>query len=139
MVNRRIPMMTIAARLLRPAALLRLEGAAILVAALSSYRQLGANWLLFALLLLFPDIAAVGYLAGGRLGVACYNAMHTLTLPALLLLFGLLTGTPLALAIAAIWFAHIGLDRVLGYGLKEVGPVAHVAPRPVASSRPVTR
>ncbi len=65
-----------AERLLRPATLLRLEGAVILAAALLCYRQLGVNWLLFALLLLFPDLGALGYLGGGRLGVACYNATH---------------------------------------------------------------
>lgn len=132
-------MMTIAERLLRPAALLRLEGAAVLLAALIFYRQLGASWLLFALLLLFPDIAAVGYLAGGRLGAVCYNAMHTLSVPAILLLFGLVTATPLALTIATIWFAHIGMDRLVGYGLKEAAPVAHSTPRPAPFSLPVTR
>jgi hypothetical protein len=132
-------MLTIAARLLRPAPLLRLEGAAVLLAALLGYRQLGASWVLFALLLLFPDIGALGYLAGGRLGAACYNAMHTLSVSAIVLLLGLLTGTPLALAIATIWFAHIGMDRLLGYGLKEAGPVAPATPRPVSFSLPITR
>ena len=132
-------MTTIAERLVRPAALLRLEGAAVLLAALLFFRHLEASWWLFALLLLFPDLGALGYLAGRRLGAACYNAMHTLSAPALLLLLGLLTGTPLALAIATIWFAHIGMDRMVGYGLKEATPVAHDPPRPASLGLPVTR
>lgn len=131
--------MLIAERLLRPATLLRLEGAAVLLAALLFYRHLGAGWWLFALLLLFPDLGALGYLAGGRLGAACYNAMHTLSVPALLLLLGLLAGAPLALAIATIWFAHIGMDRLVGYGLKEAAPVADDLPRPAALGLPVMR
>ena len=27
-------------------------------------------------------------------------------------------GVPLAVAAALVWFAHIGADRMLGYGLK---------------------
>ena len=30
----------------------------------------------------------------------------------------MLTAEPLAGSIALVWFAHIGLDRALGYGLK---------------------
>ena len=132
-------MTTIAERLVRPAALLRLEGAAVLLAALLFYQYLGASWWLFALLLLFPDLGALGYLAGKRLGAACYNATHTLSAPALPLLLGLLTGTPLALAIATIWFAHIGMDRLVGYGLKEADAVAHDTPRSAALGLSVTR
>jgi hypothetical protein len=132
-------MTNVVERLLRPATLLRLEGAVILAVALLCYRQLGVNWLLFALLLLFPDLGALGYLGGGRLGVACYNATHTLSVPAILLLLGLLSGGALATAIATIWFAHIGMDRLVGYGLKEATPTAPAAPRAATFSVPVTR
>jgi hypothetical protein len=40
--------------------------------------------------------------------------------PGLLALAGLVVG-PIAFGLAAIWVAHIGLDRVLGYGLKLEG------------------
>jgi hypothetical protein len=32
--------------------------------------------------------------------------------------FGLLGGSSLALVVALVWFAHIGMDRLVGYGLK---------------------
>ncbi len=44
--------------------------------------------------------------------------MHTYVLPLALLAYGLWGGGPLALSLALIWLAHLGLDRLLGYGLK---------------------
>jgi hypothetical protein len=78
----------------------------------------GGSWWLFLLLLLAPDASMLGYLAGPRFGAAAYNAFHSYPLPAVLAAFGLLGGFPPALAVALVWFAHIGMDRTLGYGLK---------------------
>ncbi len=36
----------------------------------------------------------------------------------MLLALGYALGAPLAMQIAAIWFAHIGMDRTIGFGLK---------------------
>jgi hypothetical protein len=82
------------------------------------YGWTGGNWLLFLLLLLAPDLGALGYLAGPRVGAATYNAVHNYLLPASLAAYGLLSGSPLAVSLALIWFAHIGMDRLFGYGLK---------------------
>ena len=102
----------------RPRVLLRLEGAAVLALAVAGYRASGGNWWLFALLLLAPDLAALGYLAGNRVGAATYNLVHTYALPLALLGYGLWGASPLALSLALIWLAHIGMDRAVGYGLK---------------------
>ncbi len=104
--------------LTRPTLLLRVEGGALLLAALVLYGQTGGNWLLFVLLLLAPDLSMLGYQAGNATGAAVYNLAHTEVFPALLGAAGLLAGQPMLLALALIWFAHIGMDRVLGYGLK---------------------
>lgn len=101
-----------------PQVLLRVEGAVVFAASLWLYAHLDASWLLFALLLLAPDVAMVGYLKGPRLGAMLYNAFHTYAAPALLAGVGVLAGQPLCIDIAAIWTAHIGFDRLLGYGLK---------------------
>ncbi len=98
--------------------LLRLEGLALLVLAVAGYAQLGAGWGGFALLFLAPDIALFGYLAGPRVGAALYNTTHSLVGPALLGGAGLAFGAPVAMAFALVWTAHIGFDRMLGYGLK---------------------
>jgi hypothetical protein len=104
--------------LARPAWLLRAEGAILLVAAVWLYALYSGNWLLFALLLLAPDLSALGYLRDSRLGATTYNIAHTLILPALLIAFGFWFGNVLVVGLALIWFAHIGMDRMLGYGLK---------------------
>ena len=104
--------------LARPAVLLRVEGAAMLAASVALYWLDGGSWWLFALLLLAPDASMLGYLAGPKVGAAVYNVFHSYPLPAALGIFGLLVGAPLAVAIALVWFAHIGMDRMIGYGLK---------------------
>jgi hypothetical protein len=82
------------------------------------YWQSGGNWWLFLLLLLAPDLSMLGYLAGPKLGASVYNTVHTYLLPAVLAVIGWLTVSELLLHLALIWFAHIGMDRLLGYGLK---------------------
>jgi Domain of unknown function (DUF4260) len=98
--------------------LLRLEGAAVFVAALAFYAHSGFSWVLFAAAFLAPDLTMLAYLAGPRAGAAAYNAVHTYVPALALLLAGLLAGLPVATAGALIWIAHIGIDRALGYGLK---------------------
>jgi hypothetical protein len=101
-----------------PRSLLRLEGLAVGSAALALYVHEDFGWLLFAVLLLAPDLSAVGYVAGPAVGAACYDAAHTSVLPIALGLVGILTDADLAVQLALIWLVHIGLDRALGYGLK---------------------
>ncbi|HKH10177.1 MAG TPA: DUF4260 domain-containing protein [Rubrobacter sp.] len=104
--------------LARPAVLLRAEGAAMLAASVALYWLNGGSWWLFALLLLAPDASMLGYLAGPKAGAAVYNTFHSYPLPAALGIFGLLVGVPLAVTVTLVWFAHIGMDRAIGYGLK---------------------
>lgn len=101
-----------------PRLLLRIEGAAILIFALAAYSRTGHSWWLFALLFLAPDFGMLAYLANARIGSALYNFAHTLSVPIALFCAGLLLHLSLALVLATIWFAHIGFDRMLGYGLK---------------------
>lgn len=70
------------------------------------------------MLLLAPDVSLLGYLAGPRVGAVTYNLFHSYPLPAALGALGLLWGAPLAVAVALVWLAHIGIDRLVGYGLK---------------------
>ncbi len=98
--------------------LLRLEWAAVLAAAIAGYLFLDGSWQLFVLLILAPDLAMLGYLAGPAAGAIVYNAFHILVWPAILFLAGLYAGSAVAMQVAAIWTAHIAMDRALGYGLK---------------------
>jgi hypothetical protein len=100
--------------------ILRLEGGAVLAAAAAAYAHAGQGWGLFALMFLVPDLSMLGYLRGPRLGAACYNAGHSYLGPAALGAVALAAAQPLGVALALIWIAHIGFDRLLGYGLKHV-------------------
>jgi len=79
----------------------------------------GANgWLLFVALLLLPDLSMLGYLRNARVGAIIYNLVHSYPAPLLLASYGVLAGRSLAISLALIWTAHIGVDRLAGYGLK---------------------
>jgi Domain of unknown function (DUF4260) len=99
-------------------AVLRLEGAAAFATAIGLYGHAGFSWLAFAVLFLAPDLAMLAYLAGPRAGALAYNLAHTYALALLVALAGFAFGSPLTLALALIGVAHIGFDRMLGYGLK---------------------
>jgi hypothetical protein len=108
-----------------PGLLLRMEGLAIAALALGLGFTQGLSWILLAVLFLAPDLAMLGYLAGNRIGSALYNAAHTLVVPLVLLAVGWWGGSDLAVSIACIWIAHIGLDRCIGYGLKYPSAFKH--------------
>src|SRR5688500_4542757 len=57
---------------------LRAEGAAVFAAGLAGFLATGAPWYLFVLLLLVPDVSAIGYLRGPRVGAILYNIGHDL-------------------------------------------------------------
>jgi hypothetical protein len=100
------------------ALLLRLEGAAVLVAATAAYGGLGGRWTPYVLLFLVPDLSMLGYLANPRFGARVYNAGHSYVSPGLLAAAGFWGHWPVLIPLALIWCAHIGIDRLLGFGLK---------------------
>ena len=97
---------------------LRLEGLAAAALGGYLYSQTGASWWLFAALWLVPDLSFLGYLAGPRVGARCYNAVHSYLVPAIVAFAALVLHRGALLPFALIWFNHIGVDRLLGYGLK---------------------
>lgn len=99
--------------------LLRLEGLAIGLAAITAFAALGQSWSFFAILILAPDVAMVGYAFGPRVGAIAYNAMHSYVGPVAMGLISWGAGWSGAIALVTIWIAHISLDRAVGYGLKH--------------------
>jgi hypothetical protein len=97
---------------------LRAEGLAALAAASALYAGTGRGWGLFAVLFLAPDLSFAGYLGGPRAGAAAYNALHSYVGPLALALVGHAVRQPALLPLAYVWAAHIGFDRLVGYGLK---------------------
>jgi hypothetical protein len=102
----------------RPALLLRVEEACLLLAAVLVYSHSHYSWLLFVLAFLAPDLFMLGYCFNVRIGSALYNLGHFLVLPLALFAFAYGMRRPWLMAIAIIWFSHIAFDRMLGYGLK---------------------
>lgn len=101
-----------------PKLLLHLEGLVVLAAAMVFYHELGDSWLKFALLFFVPDVFIAGYLFGIKAGAAVYNIGHTYVAPFLFWLVAYFAHIPSAYFVCVIWVAHIGFDRLLGYGLK---------------------
>lgn len=96
----------------------RLEGAAIFIAATVLYFFFGFHWLVFVLLLFAFDIFMIGYLFNHRVGAIIYNIGHSFILPSIAVTIGIIAESQLLIGLSLLWFAHIGLDRMLGYGLK---------------------
>jgi hypothetical protein len=104
--------------LTRPSLLLRAEGGIIFGASLLLYGELRSSWILFVVLVLAPDLSMLGYLLDIWLGTALYNLFHVLVAPLLLIALSIFYKQLWLLPYGLIWTAHIGVDRLLGYGLK---------------------
>ena len=97
---------------------LRAEGLAVLTLSLFLYWHSRSSWWLFVCLLLVPDLSMLFYLINPRAGSIAYNIVHNYVLPLGLVVLAICTDRNILLPFAWIWTAHIGMDRVLGYGLK---------------------
>lgn len=101
-----------------PKTLLRVEGAVLFAVSIAVFAVQGQQWWLYPALLLVPDIFMLGYLRDTKFGSITYNLGHSYPAAAVVTALGFILGSPITAAIGAIWFGHIGWDRMLGYGLK---------------------
>lgn len=97
---------------------LRVEGLSVLLLSLLLYRHSGSSWWMFFGLLLIPDLSMLAYLINPRIGAASYNVVHSYFLPLALAAFAITLDRTVMFPYLLIWTAHIGMDRLLGYGLK---------------------
>lgn len=104
-----------------PRVFLHLEGAAVLAASLLLYAHLQFNWGTFALFLLAPDLAIIAYAINKHSGQIVYNLVHTIVFPLALAMYSVMNANELGLQVSLIWFAHIGMDHMFGYGFKYPG------------------
>ena len=98
--------------------ILQAEGALLLLAALVLYGQVSGDWLLFAILFFVPDLSLIAYAGGPRLGAFIYNLAHSSILPLGFSIAAFAAQRLDLLPFTVIWLAHIGFDRMLGFGLK---------------------
>jgi hypothetical protein len=97
---------------------LRLEGLAALIGGIVGYRAFGGDLLWLVPLLLLVDVSMIGYLAGPHPGAIVYNVAHNWFTALVVLGAGLAFALP-PLALAGwLLIAHVGGDRLAGYGLK---------------------
>lgn len=102
----------------QPKLWLRSDGLVMLIASLILFATTNKPWWLVPVIIFLPDLFMVGYLKNTRIGSWTYNAGHSYVLPTVLSLVSLKNDSSTSLALSLLWFAHIGMDRVFGYGLK---------------------
>jgi len=101
----------------------RAEGALVAVGTALWLWAVVPHWPLWfwPVALLAPDLAMVAYVLGSRRGAWVYNAAHLYAGGAILAGLGhALNASVIVAQLGLVWLAHVGVDRALGYGLKEV-------------------
>lgn len=102
-----------------PKLLLQIEALTLFILATVLYFYLNGSLALYLVLILAPDIGILGYATrNARIGSYIYNLFHTYSLPFALGGAAFWYGPETLLLVSLIWVAHIGMDRVVGYGLK---------------------
>ncbi|WP_246012282.1 DUF4260 family protein [Myceligenerans xiligouense] len=102
----------------------------VLVIAVTVMVAPGLWWFPLATFLVF-DLSMLGYARSPAVGAAWYNAIHTYSWPTVLAVLAILTDesfptVSMWLALTALsWGFHIGIDRMLGYGLKLPDAFTH--------------
>lgn len=104
-----------------PPAMPRLIAAFLFAAALAAYATLFGDWGRFAMLILAPDLLALGYLAGRKAGATLYNLGHNYSLPLVSIGWGMLAHASDFTAIGLIWIVHVAFDRIFGFGFRHAG------------------
>jgi hypothetical protein len=89
-----------------------------LAAVAAFFAALDEPWWILPLLLFVPDVFMVGYARSQRAGAWLYNVAHSYPAPTVLGAVASFAHETMWQAVALVWFAHIGMDRALGYGLK---------------------
>lgn len=99
----------------------RVEGLLVFLAGLVVFWQLESGLAWWAAILLFfaPDLSFLAYALGPKLGGAVYNTVHIYAFGLIVLALGLVLTVPAVAGMGALWLAHCGFDRALGYGLKS--------------------
>lgn len=97
---------------------LKLEEAALFLLCIYFFSLLKFEWWWFPALLLVPDIGMVGYAVNTKIGALTYNALHNRVVASLIAMYSLMSDNQYWQLVAIILFAHIALDRALGFGLK---------------------
>jgi hypothetical protein len=105
--------------------LIKLEEFALFVLSVYLFSTLDFAWWWYLVLLLAPDLSALGYLVNTKTGAFTYNLAHHKGLAILIYLIGVLLGNPAVQFAGLLLVGHSSLDRVFGYGLKYADSFQH--------------
>ncbi|PEJ07324.1 DUF4260 domain-containing protein [Bacillus wiedmannii] len=94
------------------------EGLVVFVATIYAYSIYEFSWIIFFVFLLAPDVSMLAYGINNRVGAKIYNICHTYIISILIAIIGVYFKIDTVIIIGLIWTAHIGMDRMFGYGLK---------------------
>ena len=97
---------------------IQLEELAMLGISIYALYFLKADWWIYPMLLLAPDISMLGYVAGNKAGAISYNFFHHKAVAIILFFIGFINHSYFLQVTGLIIFGHSSLDRMLGYGLK---------------------
>ncbi len=97
---------------------LKLEELSIFAVCIFLFSKLNFAWWWFPVLLFLPDIGMLGYIFNSKTGAFTYNLFHYRFVASLVAIFAITYDNEYWKLAAIILFAHISLDRALGYGLK---------------------
>ena len=84
------------------------------------FYQMEFVWWWFLVLILAPDIGALGYLVSPKIGVVSYNLFHHKGIAIAIYFLGVYLQNQGVQLAGIILFSHASLDRVFGYGLKRL-------------------
>ncbi|MDA2238823.1 MULTISPECIES: DUF4260 domain-containing protein [unclassified Bacillus cereus group] len=94
------------------------EGLVVFIAAIYAYSLYEFSWIIFFLFLLAPDLSMLAYGINNHVRANIYNLFHTYIISILIVIIGAYFKIDIVIMIGLIWTAHIGMDRMFGYGLK---------------------
>ncbi len=103
----------------------RVEAGALLLAMALVFANRHFSWAEFVVVFVLIDLSIVGYLINKKVGAFVYNSAHSLIIPLLLSGLAELAYGHFLFPLSVIWLAHIGADRMLGFGLKDVDGFRH--------------
>ncbi len=97
---------------------LRLEGLAAFIAGSWVFLALGGGIVWLVILLVLVDLSMAGYLIGSHPGAILYNVAHNWFTALVVIGLGAAVNAEGLVAFGFVLVAHVGLDRLLGFGLK---------------------
>lgn len=98
--------------------ILKLEEAAMFGLCIYALSFFHADWWVYLVLLLGPDISMLGYLINNTAGAVCYNLFHHKGIAIAIFVTGFMLNDERVQIAGIVLFGHSSMDRMFGYGLK---------------------